>query len=167
MPPALRVVETVRSSTATWFPANADGCIGLAIGGVALCEVTPVAIDAQGVVLTWQTALLRPTRTELAGPGSLATVCGQAATHFRVSPPAEDFLARFDGQALFPSNAPAADTAALLERFADVLALILDEPLHTLPGAGPYGAEPLALRLAHFRPDIADRAAILLEEAGR
>ena len=166
--PALRIVETVRGKGATWFAANANGCIALAINGVAMCEVTPAAIDADGVVLTWEAASLRPRRELIAGPGPLAAVSEAAAKWFGVPAPAADFLAGFTDRALFPPvPVPPIDTAALLERFANVLAEILDEPLHTLPGAGPYGTEPLALRLSHFRPDIADRAAALLDEAGR
>lgn len=166
MPPALRVVETVRSSTASWFAANADGCIGLAIDGKTRCEVTPVGIDAAGVALTWQAASLHAWRTTIGEPGPLVETCAAAAAWFKVAPPPAEFLAPYT-EPLFPAAAPQAGPEDLLARFADVLATILDEPLHTLPGAGPYGAEPLALRLAHFRPDIADRATILLEEAGR
>ncbi|TXM65849.1 hypothetical protein [Methylobacterium sp. WL120] len=166
--PALRIVETVRGKGATWFAANADGCITLAVGGLAMCEVTPVAIGADGVVLTWQASCLRIWRVSIAGPGPLAAVSEAAAKWFGVPAPAADFLAGFTDRTLFPTvpESPI-DTAALLERFADVLALILDEPLHTLPGAGPDGGSPLALRLSHFLPDIADRAAALLEEMGR
>ena len=166
MPPALRVVETVRSSTATWFAANADGCIGLAIGGVTRCEVAPVAIDAAGVALIWQASSLRAWRTAIAGPGPLVETCAAAAALFKVAPPTSEFLARY-AEPLFPAAAPVASPEGLLAQFAEVLAAILDEPLITLPGAGPDGSAQLALRLSHFRSDVAERAAALLEEVGR
>lgn len=55
----------------------------------------------------------------------------------------------------------------LADRLALVLADIVDEPLATLPGtpAGP-GPQPFELRLAHFKPELAEMAAVLLAEAG-
>lgn len=62
---------------------------------------------------------------------------------------------------------PAGD-ASLLERFADLLARILDEPLAVLPGRDPgNGTGTTELRLSHYRPELSERAAALLEEAGR
>ena len=64
-----------------------------------------------------------------------------------------------------PAHAP---PDSLLERFADLLAVILDEPLATLPGGDPGGPDgPTELRLRHFRPELSAVAAQLLEEAGR
>lgn len=55
----------------------------------------------------------------------------------------------------------------LADRLAALLGEIIDEPLVSLPGspAGP-GPQPLELRLSHFKPELAERAAALLEEAG-
>ena len=167
MAPALRIVETVRGNAATWFAANADGCISLAIGSIAVCEITPVAIGADGVVQTWQAASLRSWRVPIGGPDALEVVAAAAAKWFRVLPPAPDILAGFIDRA--PPAAMPAPTAdeGLLARFADLLATILDDPLTTLPGPGPDGGPPLELRLSHFRPDLVDLAATLLDEAGR
>lgn len=62
---------------------------------------------------------------------------------------------------------PLNDDVPLVDRLADLLAQILDEPLVTLPGGDPGGGPPLELRLAHYRPDLSARAAELLDEAGR
>ena len=167
MPPALRIVDSVRGKAATWFAANADGCIGLAIGSIAVCEITPAATGADGFVLTWQADSLRSWREPIAGPDTLETVAAAAARWFCVLPPAADFLSGF--RDLAPTAAVPAPLAdeGLLARFADLLAAILDDPLTTLPGPGPDGGPPLELRLSHFRPDLVDLAATLLDEAGR
>jgi|GEM_PF-2584211 len=55
--------------------------------------------------------------------------------------------------------------ATLPERLAACLAEAVDTPLLVLKE--PDGHSDLELRLAHFRPDIANRAAELLEEAGK
>ena len=60
----------------------------------------------------------------------------------------------------------------LADRLAALLSELVDTPLVTLPGDGgsqnPHTAawRPLELRLSHFKPDLAERAAALLEEAG-
>lgn len=55
----------------------------------------------------------------------------------------------------------------LADRLALVLADIVDEPLVTLPADRLVpGAEPLQLHLAHFKPELAEMAASLLQEAG-
>jgi len=54
----------------------------------------------------------------------------------------------------------------LADRLAALLSEIIDEPLVTLPGHVADGPQPLSLRLGHFTPDLSERAAALLEEAG-
>lgn len=57
-------------------------------------------------------------------------------------------------------------TETMERRLADCLATCIDEPL--LKGfLGGDGRIPTEVRLGFFRPEIADRAAALLEEAGR
>lgn len=53
-------------------------------------------------------------------------------------------------------------------RALKLLADILDNPLIVLPGTHPGRSpkEPEELRLAHFRPDLSEKIAILLDEAG-
>lgn len=58
------------------------------------------------------------------------------------------------------------DNVALADRPAMVLAEIIDEPLTVLNDASSVSPRPLQLRLAHFQPELAERAAELLEEAG-
>lgn len=52
--------------------------------------------------------------------------------------------------------------AELPEKLAAVLAEIVDATLLELPGTP---TDPVSLRLAHFKPELAERAASLLEEA--
>jgi hypothetical protein len=61
-----------------------------------------------------------------------------------------------------------ADDASIEARAVALLADILDNPLAVLPGAHPgdCGQGPTELRLAHFRPDLSERIAVLLDEAG-
>ena len=61
------------------------------------------------------------------------------------------------------------DNVSVEERALTLLADVLDNPLIVLPGAHPGDTkrEGEELRLAHFRPDISEKIAILLEEAGR
>jgi len=60
----------------------------------------------------------------------------------------------------------------LADRLAELLTEICEADLLTLPSdGGPQGQHtaawrPLVLRLAHLNPDLAMRAAALLEEAG-
>lgn len=60
----------------------------------------------------------------------------------------------------------------LVDRLAALLSAIVDEPLLVLPSdgqgaVGPRGQlRPEPLRLAHFKPELAEAAAALLEEAG-
>jgi hypothetical protein len=54
----------------------------------------------------------------------------------------------------------------LEDRLADCLAAAIDTPLLT-GGETEFGGRPIGLRLAFFKPEIAERAAELLEEAGR
>jgi hypothetical protein len=57
----------------------------------------------------------------------------------------------------------------LADRLALVLADIMDEPLVTLASDGEeigLTYRPLQLRLRHFKPELAELAATLLEEAG-
>lgn len=64
------------------------------------------------------------------------------------------------GKALEEAVAPA-DTALV-----ELLARILDEPLVTLPGSHVDEPQPFELRLHHFRPDLSETAAALLEKVG-
>lgn len=60
------------------------------------------------------------------------------------------------------------DNAAMLERALDLLAALIDEPLATLPGGAEAGWKgPLNLYASAFRPDLTEKVAGLLEEAGR
>ncbi len=52
----------------------------------------------------------------------------------------------------------------LVDRLAAILSDIVDEPLLVLHDAAR--PRPLELRLSHFKPELAERAAELLEEAG-
>lgn len=65
------------------------------------------------------------------------------------------------------AKSPANDDMALADRLAELLAQIVDEPLTVLPGSDPGDLRrETELRLSHFRPDLSERAAGLLEEAG-
>jgi hypothetical protein len=59
------------------------------------------------------------------------------------------------------------DTPTLEERLADCLADIVDTPILTGRDECWAFRSPLEIRLGFFRPDAANRAAELLEEAGR
>lgn len=80
----------------------------------------------------------------------------------------------FDGvrqsrQGEAPPRAQAAndeDGLTLTDRLAIALSEIVDEPLQILTDAGSNDGRPLELRLAHFKPQLAERAVALLEEAG-
>ena len=72
----------------------------------------------------------------------------------------------FDGRAETKPPAPANADVPLLDRIAAVLNDIVDEPLQRINDAGSNAPRDLELRLAHFRPDLAERAAAVLEEAG-
>jgi len=64
---------------------------------------------------------------------------------------------------------PGADASDLESRALSLLVDVLDNPLITLPG-NPHcllSATGEELRLAHFRPDLSEKIAGLLEEAGR
>jgi|GEM_PF-5759378 len=77
-----------------------------------------------------------------------------------------DVIHLFDGPR--PPKAPAAgnDDVSLADRLAAVLSEIVDEPLQVLTDASSNRPRDLELRLAHFRPELAERACALLEEAG-
>ncbi|MFA6966091.1 hypothetical protein [Bosea sp. (in: a-proteobacteria)] len=60
----------------------------------------------------------------------------------------------------------AASTASLQDRLVLLLIEIVDTPLVTLAGGAEPGDEALALHLRAFRPDLSERAALLLDEAG-
>ncbi|MBP0439464.1 hypothetical protein [Tianweitania sediminis] len=55
--------------------------------------------------------------------------------------------------------------ATLESRLADCLAECIDQPL--LEGGSAEFSSPIQIRLGFFRPEISERAAALLEEAGR
>lgn len=60
------------------------------------------------------------------------------------------------------------DNDAFLNRALDLLTTLLDDPLVILPGGDPGGSDgPTELRLKHFRPELSDPIASLLEEVGR
>ncbi|WP_375454811.1 hypothetical protein [uncultured Methylobacterium sp.] len=164
--PALRIVDAPRASTPTWYVAHADGSIGLEIDGFVVCLLTPAAVDAAGAILKWEAFSFRAWRTRIVEPASLAEACAAAAAWFRVPAPEASFIAGHVDR-LAPAVKPSTDRTALVERLADLLAAILDDPMTTLPGAGPDGGPPLELRLSHFRPELCERAARLLDEAGR
>ncbi len=80
-------------------------------------------------------------------------------------------VVRFTGN-VAPAAAAGSGPPSLRDRLAALLTEIVDQPLLVLTDADAMpsvrtGQLPgLELRLAHFRPDLAERAADLLEEAG-
>lgn len=159
------VSEGMRSGT--WRLAADEAGIELFVDGVVVCTIAPWTITESGTHVfwwAWQDEALIACET------LLADTCRAAAAALGVSAPVtQAFFATLrevgDLDAAPSDNAP---SDSLLERFADLLAVILDEPLATLPGGDPGGPDgPTELRLRHFRPELSAVAAQLLEEAGR
>lgn len=64
--------------------------------------------------------------------------------------------------------APRGPEHPLFEQALDLLAALIDEPLTTLPGGAEAGwPGPLNLYVSAYRPDLSEKVAALLEEAGR
>ena len=170
--PHLRLAEAmpaVERRAATWRLATDESVFELVAGGKVLCEAAPWT-DRKTGNLCWWAVTAGETYFEL--DKSLAVVMQRAIEHFGVAAQVPyDLLASVSEQPLVappPQPKPVESPKPLLERFADVLAAILDDPLITLPGHHPMGGpEPAERRLVHFRPDLSERAASLLEELGR
>lgn len=154
--------------TGTWRVAADESVLELVVDGAVVCTIAPWTDNKTGELAWWgATAGERQIGLDV----RLVEVCRIAALDAGVSAPVPPELLASLRESPDPGDAPrvtASTIAPLLERFADLLAAILDEPLHTLSGPGPDGGrDPLQLRLAHFRPDLTERAAELLDEAGR
>jgi len=167
MKPGLQVVSS-GARTGTWRIAADESVIELVVDGAVACTIAPWTDNKTGELAWWgATAGDR----QIGLDERLVEVCRIAALDAGVSAPVPPELLASLWEIPDLGEAPrvvASATAPLLERFADLLAAILDEPLHTLSGPGPDGGiEPLQLRLAHFRPDLSERAAVLLDEAER
>ena len=60
------------------------------------------------------------------------------------------------------------DNDGMLDRALDLLAKVWEEPLVVLPGHDPGDIEGTTeLRLSHFRPELSESIAGILDEAGR
>lgn len=168
MKPGLQLVASA-ARTGSWRIAADESVIELVVEGAVVCTIAPWTDNKTGELAWWgATAGDRQIGLDV----RLAEVCRIAALDAGVSAPVPPELLASLRESADPADATprvvASAAAPLLERFADLLAAILDEPLHTLSGPGPDGGhDPLQLRLAHFRPDLSERAAVLLEEAGR
>lgn len=154
--------------TGTWKIADDESVLQLLVDGAVAAEIAPWTHDETGE-LAWWSANAGERRIGI--HECLAELCRitalDAGVHAPISAELLDELREPPGD---PEAPPATGkTEPLVDRLADLLAVILDEPLTTLPGSDPAGAinEPLQLRLAHFRPDLSEVAARLLEEAGR
>lgn len=163
---ALQIV-TPGSRTGEWRIADDESVLQLVVDGAVACVVAPWTDNKSGeLVWWWATAGDRT----VAVHERVVEVCRLAALDAAVAAPLSAELLRSLGES-GPESEPIhtpSTVAPLLERFADLLATILDDPLTTLAGSGPEGGQdPLHLRLSHFRPELAERAAVLLEEAGR
>lgn len=152
--------------TGTWKIADDESVLHLIVEGGVVAEVAPWT-DKAGDVSFWAASA----GTCDLGCGTLLDACRSAALDAGVIAPVPDELRIALGERASAVAPPvgASTPDPLLDRLADLLAAILDEPLHTLPGSDPSSGlnEPLQLRLAHFRPDLSEVAARLLEEAGR
>ena len=167
MKPGLQLVAP-DARTGIWRIAADESVIELVVEGAVVCTIAPWTDNKTGELAWWgATAGDRQIGLDV----RLVEVCRIAALDAGVSAPVPPELLVSLKEGADRGEAPrpiASATAPLLERFADLLATILDEPLHTLSGPGPDGGrDPLQLWLAHYRPDLSERAAVLLEEAGR
>lgn len=159
-------ILSAATRTGAWKIADDESVLQLLVDGTVVAEVAPWT-DKAGDVSFWAASA----GTRDLGCGSILDACRSAALDAGVIAPVPDELRIALGERVAAVAQPVEVGAPdpLLDRLADLLAAILDEPLATLPGSDPASAvnEPLQLRLAHFRPDLSEVAARLLEEAGR
>lgn len=151
----------------TWRLAEDESAIELVVTGDVVCTIAPWTDQKTGKHGFWWAV---QGDTTLACQTLLADTCRTAAAALGVSAPVTQafFATLREVGDLDTAPASVAPPDSLLERFADLLAVLLDEPLLTLPGGDPGGPDaPTELRLKHFRPELSAVAARLLEEAGR
>lgn len=165
--PALQIVAGTATKPGIWQIADDESDVVLVVDGAVVARVSPWTDDRTGK-LAWWTAMAG--ERELGLDGCFEALCNRAAAQLGIAAPvSRELLASLRLEPL-PAMPPAesASDASLLERFADLVARILDEPLAILPGRDPAdGAGTTELRLSHYRPELSERAAALLEEAGR
>lgn len=154
--------------TGTWKIADDESVLQLLVDGAVAAEIAPWTHDKTGELAWWSA---NAGERHIGIHERLAELCRITALDVGVHAPiSAELLDELRDPPAEPETPPATGAPEpLVDRLADLLAVILDEPLTTLPGCDPASAgdEPLQLRLAHFRPDLSERAAVLLEEAGR
>lgn len=169
----LALVPEAALRTGIWRVADDESVLQLLVDGAAVCEIAPWS-DVKTGAFAWWWAVAGERSVGLGE--RLSEVCRLAALDAGVIAPVSSELLKSLGETVLDAvpapvrglDAEPSAEAPLADRIATLLARILDEPLTTLAGAGPDGGrDPLQLRLSHYRPDLAERAAELLEEAGR